>query len=103
MIPSDPNHDELPRLLASWRISPPADPQFRPAVWDRLRKDSPATWPTYLRRHPVAWSVTVALAVMTAGWAGRSVAHAKLESSREEMVADYLGKIDPRVIANLRH
>lgn len=103
MTPPEPNDDDdLTRLLATWQISPPGDPQFRPAVWARLRKLSPATWAAYLRRHGVAWSVTVAFAMVTAGWAGRSVAQAKMESRREQMVMSYLGEIDPRALANQR-
>ena len=100
MMPPDPDGD-LSRRLQAWRISPPVDPQFRPAIWERLRRQAPVTWTGYLHQHRATWAVTVALAVIAAGWVGRSAAHAKIEQRREQMVVNYLGAIDPRVIANL--
>lgn len=101
MNPSEQN-DSLSPTLAAWRVSPPPDPNFRPAVWDRIKQHSRETWAAYIRGHVVAWSVTAALAFVVAGWTGHTVAQAKLDASREQMVVNYLGELDPRVIANLR-
>jgi hypothetical protein len=41
--------------------------------------------------------------MVAAGWAGHSVAQAKLEESREKMIVSYLVNLDPRVMAQQRH
>ena len=102
MIPSN-HHDPLSRTLAEWRVHPAADPDFRPAVWQRIKQNSPETWTSYMRAHLLGWSLLAAVAVVGAGWTGHSVAQAKLEDSREKMVVAYLGNLDPRVMAKLSH
>jgi hypothetical protein len=97
---SDPS---LSRTLAEWRIAPEADPNFRPAVWQRIRAKTQETWTAYVRTHFVGWTVTATLAVVIAGWAGHSVAQAKLDASREKMVISYLVELDPRVMARAPH
>jgi len=101
MKPSDPN-DSLPRLLTAWRLRPPPNPNFRPAVWQRLRQQSRETWAGYVRVHLAGWSLLAVLAVVAAGWTGHSVARAKLEADREQMVVSYLGGLDPRVLVRLQ-
>jgi len=101
MKPADPN-DPLSRTLADWQVHAKSNPQFRPAVWQRIRERSRESWAGYVRAHLVGWSVTAGLAVAIAGWAGHSAAQAKLDASRDEMVVSYLGKLDPRVMAKLR-
>lgn len=101
MNPSDPN-DPLSRTLASWRVNPPSDPNFRPAVWQRIRQRTRETWSAYVRAHRLGWSLVAGLAVVTGGWTGHAVARAKLDASREQMVVSYLGDLDPRVLAKLR-
>lgn len=97
----NPN-DPLSRTLAEWRVTPPADPNFRPAVWQRIARINRDTWAAYLRAHFAGWAAAAALAVVAAGWAGQAAAQAKLAADRERMVVSYLGAIDPRVIAKLR-
>jgi hypothetical protein len=101
MNPS-PSNDPFSRTLAEWRVSPKANPNFRPAVWQRIKQRSRETWAAHVRAHLVAWTVTGAAALVAAGWTGHSFARAKLESSREQMVVSYLGNLDPRVMAKLR-
>lgn len=101
MNPTDPK-DPLARDLAAWRVTPPGDPNFRPAVWQRIQRRSRETWAAYVRSHLIGWSLAAAVAVAAAGWTGHSVARAKLDSSREEMVVSYLGNLDPRVLAKHR-
>src|SRR5688572_29745506 len=101
MNPSDPK-DRFSRALADWRVTPKADPNFRPAVWQRIKQRSRETWATYVRAHLVAWSVAGAAALVVAGWTGHSFARAKIDSSRDQMVVSYLGNLDPRVMAKLR-
>jgi hypothetical protein len=98
---SEPN-DPLQHALASWRVQPAADPNFRPAVWNLIRQRARESWGGYLRAHLAGWSVAAALAVVAAGWAGRTVAQSKLDASREQMVVSYLGDLDPRVLAKIR-
>jgi hypothetical protein len=43
------------------------------------------------------------LAMLVAGWTGRSIAQAKLEAGREQMAVSYLIDLDPRVLAKLPH
>ena len=102
MNPSDPD-PSLARALAHWQIAPETDPNFRPAVWQRIRAKSRETWATYVRTHLVGWAVTTSLAVAVAVWTGHSAAQAKLEESREKMVVSYLVDLDPRVLAKIPH
>lgn len=102
MTPPESN-GPLTRTLAAWRVTPAADPLFRPSVGERIRRAGRETWGGYVRDHLVGWSVVAALAVAAAGITGRSVAQQRLESSREEMVISYLGNLDPRVLAKLPH
>ncbi|MEY4202260.1 MAG: hypothetical protein RLZZ265_4000 [Verrucomicrobiota bacterium] len=101
MNPSPPN-DPFSRTLADWRVSPKSDPNFRPAVWQRIGQRSRETWAAYVRAHLAAWTVAGAVALVAASWTGHLFARAKLDSSREQMVVSYLGNLDPRVMAKLR-
>jgi hypothetical protein len=100
MNPSDPNHS-LARILANWHVNPTADPNFRPAVWQRIQQRTRETWATYVRGHLTRWAVVSALAVAVAGWTGHAVAQAKLDASRDRMVVSYLVDLDPRVLAKM--
>lgn len=102
MNPSDPN-ERLSAALASWRVTPPRDPNFRPAVLERIRQTARVTWSDYVRAHLVGWSTAALVAIAAAGWAGRAVAQARMENHREQMVVSYLGNLDPRVMAKLRN
>jgi hypothetical protein len=95
--PSEP--ERLSRLLGAWQVVPPANPNFRPAVWQRIRQANGESWTSYLRAHVVGWSVAAGVAVFAAGWAGHAVGRAKLAADRDQMVIAYLGDIDPRVMA----
>lgn len=96
---SSPPPDPLSRALAAWRVDPPADPAFRPAVWQRLSALRREDWRAYLRAHLAAWCVVALVATAAAGWAGRSAARADLDAERERMIFSYLGDLDPRVLA----
>ena len=97
----DPN-DRLSATLASWRVTPTRDPNFRPVVLERIRQTTRETWAGYVRGHLAAWSITAMVAVAAAGWTGRAFAQAKMESNRERMIVTYLGNLDPRVLAKIR-
>ncbi len=93
------SHEPLSRLLAAWRVSPTSDPNFRPAVWARIRRGAQESWPGYIRAHLAGWVVATAVAAFAAGWTGHIAAEAKLNVGREKMVTAYLTELDPRVMA----
>jgi hypothetical protein len=97
----EPN-DPMSRTLAEWRVQPKADPNFRPAVWQRIRERTRETWATYVQAHLAAWSIVAVVAVTAAGWTGVSVGRARQDAAREAMVVSYLVELDPRVQAKLR-
>jgi hypothetical protein len=101
MNPPDPR-DHLSETLQAWRVTPSANPNFRPSVWQRIRQGAPATWASHLVRHRVAWSVAAGVAIFAASVAGHAFGRATLDSRREQMVVSYLGNLDPRVLAKLR-
>lgn len=88
--------------LAAWRVQPKADPNFRPAVWQRIRARAAETWANYVRAHLAAWSFAAVVVVTAAGWAGVSAGRARLADERDVMATHYLVELDPRVQAKLR-
>ena len=94
--------DPLSRALATWRVEPKPDPNFRPAVWQRIQRSAQDSWAGYVRRHLAAWSAVALVTVMAAGWAGVSAGRARLTADRAAMVVAYLVELDPRVQAALR-
>lgn len=94
--------DSLSEALRAWRVQPPRDPAFRPAVWQRIHQAARDGWVNYVRDHRLAWGLTAAVAVIGAGWTGHTAAQARLESSRHAMAETYLVELDPRVQAKLR-
>ena len=101
MKPPDP-HDRLSDTLASWRVNPARDPNFRPAVLQRIQQSARITWAGYVRGHLTTWSIVAIVTVSAAGWTGRAFAQSKMEDGRERMVVNYLGNLDPRVLAKIR-
>ncbi len=96
------SHDLLSEVLRSWRIAPPADPNFRHAVWQRitaLRKRE--SWSAYLQAHAAAWTLVAVVALSVAGYTGQAVARAQVKADREAIVVAYLAELDPRVQAGL--
>lgn len=96
------SRDNLSEVLRGWRVKPPADPDFRHRVWQRLGSQPRVTWPAYLRAHTAAWSMAALLAVTVAGYTGSTLARAKAQANREAMVVAYLVELDPRVQAVLK-
>ena len=92
-------HDPLREDLAAWRVEPPNDPNFRPAVFARIRQ----SWAGYLRHNLLQWSAVAAIALIAAGWAGRELAQSRLDAQREQLVVSYLGNLEPRVLAKSPH
>lgn len=94
--------DPLSPTLAAWHVQPKADPNFRPAVWQRIRRSTRETWAGYVRAHLAAWSLAALAAITIGGWSGVSAGRARLSAEREAMVVSYLVELDPRVQAKLR-
>ena len=94
---------KLSQILAEWRVAPKPEVNFRPQVWERIRRGGQESWAGYLRTHLAGWAVGAALAVVVAGWTGHAMAQARIESERERMVVSYLSELDPRVLAKLDH
>lgn len=100
---SPESNDPLSRTLAAWRIRPPANPNFRPAVWQRIGAEARESWAGYVRAHALGLSVAALVVAGAAGWTGRAAVKAQLDAGREAMVVVYLTDLDPRVQAKLRH
>lgn len=96
------SHDSLSGILRTWRVVPSADPDFRPGVWQRIRRQAQATWPGYLRAHSAAWSLVAVMALGAAAYTGSALARAQVQADREAIVVTYLTDLDPRVQALLK-
>ena len=94
--------DSLSAVLHRWRVDPPADPNFRQAVWQRLDARSQQNWPAYLRSHATAWSLAAVVMLGAAAYSGSALAQARARTEREAMVVTYLVELDPRVQAVLK-
>jgi hypothetical protein len=97
-----PSRDSLSAALASWRAIPPADPNFRQAVWQRIGRQSGASWPAYVRSHAAVWSLLAVIALGAAGYSGSALARAHVRADRDAIVVTYLVDLDPRVQAVLK-
>ena len=94
--------DSLSEALQGWRVSPPADPNFRPGVWQRIGRQTRVTWPAYLRAHPAVWSLVAVVMLSAAALTGTALARARTQADREAIVVTYLVDLDPRVQAVLK-
>ncbi len=95
----NPSRDSLTEVLRGWRVTPPADANFRHGVWRRIGDQTRTTWPAYLRAHTAAWAVVAAMALGAAAYTGHATARARVHADREAMVVTYLVNLDPRVQA----
>jgi hypothetical protein len=102
LMDSSEPQDSLPRVLQEWRVRPPLNPQFRPAVWQRIAQRSRESWAGYVRTHGATWMIASLVVIGVAGWTGHAVAQTKMAADREAMVVAYLVGLDPRVQAKLR-
>ncbi|MSU46481.1 MAG: hypothetical protein EXS42_05015 [Lacunisphaera sp.] len=96
------SRDSLPQALRDWRVTPPADPNFRHGVWQRIACRTRATWPAYLQSHAAAWSLVAMVALGAAAYTGKALARAYVRADREAIVVTYLVDLDPRVQAALK-
>jgi hypothetical protein len=95
--------DSLSNDLRLWRVSPPPDPGFRAAVWQRIearRRES--GWPAFLRTRATALTAAAIVIVVVSGWTGHSVARSQVQADRRMLAARYLASLDVRVQAGLK-
>jgi hypothetical protein len=98
-----PDSDErLHDVLGQWRLVPPANPNFRPAVWARIHRDERTTWLEYVRSHAGSLALVAVVTLFASGWVGHAAGRAKMDAARDAMVVSYLVDLDPRVQASLR-
>ena len=83
-------------------VRPPANPGFRPAVWEKVRRGSRESWLGYVRAHRLALTVATVAVLGAAGWTGNAAARSKIAADRDAMVVAYLVELDPRVQAKLQ-
>jgi hypothetical protein len=95
-------HDTLSEVLRDWRVKPPADPNFRHLVWQRIGGRARETWPAYLRSHVAAWALAAVVTLGAAAFTGSAMARAQIRADREALVVTYLVDLDPRVQALLK-
>jgi len=93
------SRDPLAEILRRWRVTPPAEPDFRSSVWRRIGRESRATWSVYLRPHAAAWALATVVTVSAAAYTGHLTARAQVRADREALVVNYLVDLDPRVQA----
>lgn len=100
MHPS-PTSDPLHCRLQDWRVAPPVEPGFRPAVRERIAarlRRGQETWGAYCRRHAVLWSLVFATVVTGAAVHGQRVGERHSEADHRAMVGTYLAEIDARAM-----
>ena len=99
---SPDSRDPLSGAMKQWRVEPSPDRNFRDAVWRRIDERARSSWSLCIREHLVGWSVAAMVALVAAGWGGRVMAQARIDSDRDAMVVTYLSGLDPRVLTKLR-
>ncbi|MFT3828899.1 MAG: hypothetical protein QM691_04245 [Opitutaceae bacterium] len=95
------SQNPLREILHIWRIAPPADAGFRPAVWSRieaLRRTASETWFGYFRRHTLAWSLVLLSTAAGAGLLGRQAGERRAVADHSAILDTYLAQIDARVM-----
>lgn len=96
MDPSQPN-DPLSPILRQWSVTPPANPQFRTAVWARIdAARRPSTWAKFARAHPAIVSGMLVAAIAAGAWSGRTEARDRTEADRTAIATAYVHGLDAR-------
>ena len=92
-LPPEPLHD----ALASWRIVPRRDPQFRALVAARLgRARRSLAWPAFARAHALLVAGTLALAVLIGAVTGREQARTHVAAESGQLATAYVQALDAR-------
>ncbi len=104
--PMNENHDpKLREVLGTWQVSPPPEPRFKSAVWQRItaeEKRSANGWWATVRDwlfvqlpKPAYASALLALTVVTSVTTANLHASHKREQYRLDAARLYLASIDP--------
>jgi hypothetical protein len=91
--------DALSRTLASWRVKPPARPDFRAAVWTRIERGrANLSWLGYVREHVPAIGGALALALVVGAFGGAATARARIEAHSAQLATAYVQSLDARAM-----
>lgn len=91
--------EKLTRVLADWRVTPAANPEFRPGVWARIeRARREVAFGEFLRTHAVPCAALLVVALGVGAWTGRERAKTTLEAERTALVANYVQGLDARAM-----
>jgi hypothetical protein len=95
------HQDSLSKELALWRIEPPRNPAFRPAVWSRLKAGSLETGLLqYMRQHVMLSACALAFSVSLGMYAGHLGASARSQRDRLVLADTYLASIDSMLVVD---
>jgi hypothetical protein len=94
--------DDLSAELRTWKVNPPHDPDFRRAVWRRIEEQRRVpTWGVFVKTRALALGTALVLTIGISGWAGHTVARARVQVDREVLAASYVASLDARVHTGL--
>jgi hypothetical protein len=92
-LPQEPLSD----ALASWRIAPRREPQFRALVAARIGSARRAAgWPAFARAHAMLVAGTLALAVIIGALTGREQARTHVAADSGQLATSYVQALDAR-------
>jgi len=99
--PMNPNTN-LSQTLRFWRVQPPANPEFRSGVWQRIEARERRHQGLGITRARLG-TLTLAAAVtlLASGWTGHHLAEKRQRSEREALALQYVVNMDARARAEL--
>lgn len=98
--PAQP-HDDLSRILRTWKVDPADDPQLAAKVWQRIAAEKPSPWRAWVDTlaRLLAQPVAASAAVFIFAAAGAGLAELSQSSARADrlaqLAAEYARSIDP--------
>lgn len=91
--------EKLTRALADWRVTPAANPDFRPGVWARIaRARREVAFGEFLRTHAVPCAALLVVALGVGAWTGQDRAKTRVAAERAALVANYVQGLDARAM-----
>jgi hypothetical protein len=89
--------DSISSTLASWRVEPPRNPEFRREVWARVGAASGMMpWRVFARHHLAAVSGALALAMAVGALSGHERARRRAEVESARLATAYVQGLDAR-------
>lgn len=93
--PKEP--DSISPILASWRVDPPRNPEFRREVWARVGSArGMMPWRVFARQHLTAVSGALALALVVGALSGHERAKRRVEAESARLATAYVQGLDAR-------